>query len=77
MTEPAVPPGTPAAGPPPAGEVSALIAWMRRLAGTGLHQAGPAELAAFHHAKQDLLARIERHNHTPATPYDQPGGCVD
>jgi hypothetical protein len=67
------PPAAPSAGPPAASEVSALIAWMRRLAGAGLHQADPAELAAFGHAKQDLLARIDRHHHTPATPDDQPG----
>jgi hypothetical protein len=50
---------------------------MRRLSDAGLHQAGPAGLAAFHHAKHDLLARIERHHHTPAAPYDQPGEPVD
>ena len=77
MTEPAVQPDAPAAGPPPAGEVSALIAWMRRLSRAGLHRADPAELAAFHHAKKDLLARIERHTHAPATAYDQPGDPVD
>lgn len=44
---------------PAPGEVSALIAWMRRLSDAGIHQADPAELAAFHHAKQDLLARIQ------------------
>jgi len=49
---------------------------MRRLSDAGVHQAGPAGLAAFQHAKQDLLARIERH-HAPATPYHQPGDCVD
>ena len=73
MTEPAAQPAAPAPGPPPAGEVSALIAWMRRLSGAGLHRADPAELAAFGHAKKDLLARIERRNHPPATPHDQPG----
>lgn len=72
MTQPTVPPATPSAVPPTASEISALIAWMRRLS-AGLHRAGPAELAAFQHAKTDLLARIERHNHTPATAYDQPG----
>ena len=73
MTEPAVH----HTGPPAASEVSALIAWMRRLSGTGLHQASPAELAAFQHAKQDLLARIEHRHHDPAAPYDQPGEPVD
>jgi hypothetical protein len=46
---------------------------MRRLSDAGLHRADLAELAAFQHAKKDLLTRIERHNHTPATAYDQPG----
>jgi hypothetical protein len=40
---------------------------MRRLSDAGVHRASPAELAAFRHAKQDLLARIERRNHPPAT----------
>jgi hypothetical protein len=66
MTQPPVQPA-PCAGPPAASEISALIAWMRRLSDAGTHQASPAELAAFHHAKQDLLARIQRHNHPPAT----------
>ena len=70
-------PATPSAGPPAPSEVSALIAWMRRLSGVGVHRADPAELAAFCHAKQDLLARIECHNHAPAAPYDQPGESVD
>jgi mono/diheme cytochrome c family protein len=47
-------------------EISALITWMRQLPGAS--PAGPAELAAFHHAKQALLARIAAHN----TPGDQP-----
>jgi hypothetical protein len=67
-------PTAPAAGPPAAGEISALIAWLRRLSGLGAHRADPAELAAFLHAKRDLLARIERCSPTtPATPYNQPG----
>jgi hypothetical protein len=49
-------------------EISALITWMRRLPGAGASQADPAELAAFHHAKQALLARIAGHH----TPSDQP-----
>ena len=77
MTEPAVHPAAPSADPPAASEISALIAWMRRLSDTGIHRADPAELAAFQHAKRDLLARIERHNHTPATPYDQSGDSID
>jgi hypothetical protein len=63
MTQPAVP----SAGPPAASEISALIAWARRLSDAGVHRGSPAELSAFHHAKHDLLARIERHN-PPATP---------
>ena len=77
MTKPAVHTAAPSAGPPAAWEISALIAWMRRLPDTGTHRAGQGELAAFHRAKRDLLARIERHNHAPATPYDQPGDRVD
>lgn len=73
MTRPTVQPAAPSAGTPAAREISALIAWMRRLSDTGPHRADPAELAAFHHAKRDLLDRIQRHNHPPATPDDQPG----
>jgi hypothetical protein len=54
---------------PAPGEVSALIAWMRRLSDAGIHQADPAELAAFQHAKKDLLARIE----AGSTPGNRPG----
>jgi len=43
--------------PAPA-EVSALIAWMRRLSDAGPRR-DPAELAAFQDAKKDLLARIQ------------------
>ena len=68
MTRPAVHTAAPSAGPPAASEISALIAWMRRLPDTGTHRADPAELAAFHRAKHDLLARIERHNHAPDHP---------
>jgi hypothetical protein len=50
---------------------------MRRLSDAGAHRADPAEAAAFRHAKKDLLTRIERHDRTPATPYDQPGDSVD
>jgi len=77
MTAPALPPAVPSAGHPAVSEISALIAWMRRLSDTGAHRADPAELAAFHQAKKDLLTRIERRNHTPAIPYDQPGDPVD
>jgi hypothetical protein len=54
---------------PAPGEVSALITWMRRLSDAGIRQADPAELAAFQHAKQDLLARIE----ASRPPDNQPG----
>jgi hypothetical protein len=63
MTKPTTEP----AGPPAAGEISALIAWMRRLSGAGLRQADPAELAAFGHAKRGLLTRIEQHSHPAQT----------
>ena len=68
MTAPAIPPQAPSTGRPAAAEISALIAWMRRLSDTGPHRADPAELAAFHQAKRDLLARIQRHNH-PRPPH--------
>jgi hypothetical protein len=71
----------PAAHPPVPGpavsEISALIAWMRRLSDAGVHRADPAELAAFRHAKQDLLTRLEHHDRTPAAPHDQPGDPDD
>jgi hypothetical protein len=60
------------AAPAPA-EVSALIAWMRRLSDAGVGQADPAELAAFQNAKKDLLARIQASH----SPDDQPGDPVD
>jgi hypothetical protein len=50
------------AAPAPA-EVSALIAWMRRLSDAGGRR-DPAELAAFQDAKKDLLARIHA-SHAP------------
>jgi hypothetical protein len=50
---------------------------MRRLSDAGVHQADPAGLAAFHHAKQDLLTRPEHHDRTPAAPHDQPGDLDD
>jgi hypothetical protein len=46
---------------------------MRRLSDAGLHRAGPAELAAFQHAKKNLLTRIEQHNHPAQAPHRQPG----
>jgi hypothetical protein len=61
------------AGRPAIPETSALITWMRRLPDDGVHRADPAELAAFQHAKHDLLARLERHDRLPAAPLDQPG----
>lgn len=45
---------------PSPGEVSAFIAWMRRLSDAGIRNASPAELAAFQNAKKNLIARIER-----------------
>ena len=60
---------------PTAGEISTLIAWLRRLPDTGPRQASPAELAAFQLAKAGLPARISHHSH--ATPCDQPGDIVD
>jgi hypothetical protein len=63
----------PPAARPAVPEISALIAWMRRLSDAGVHRADPAELAAFQHAKRDLLTRLERCNRTPGTPHDQPG----
>ena len=77
MTAPAMPPAIPSAGRPAVSEISALIAWMRRLSDAGAHRADPAEVAAIGHAKKDLLTRIERHDRTPATPDDQPGDSVD
>jgi hypothetical protein len=53
---------------PAASEVSALIAWMRRLSDAGASHADPAELAAFQNAKKDLIARIERHRRQPGDP---------
>ena len=78
MTQPAAHRASPPASAPAAPEVSALIAWARRLSDAGIGRADPAELAAFHHAKQDLLARIGHRGHTPAaTLHDQPGESVD
>lgn len=63
------------AGRPAIPEISALITWMRRLSDAGVHRADPAELAAFQHAKRDLLTRLECCDRTPAAPHDQPGDC--
>jgi hypothetical protein len=43
---------------PDLAEVSALIAWMRRLSDAGPRR-DPADLAAFQDAKKNLLSRIE------------------
>jgi hypothetical protein len=59
---------------PAAAEVSALIAWMRRLSDTGFTRVDPAELAAFHRAKQDLLERIQHPGHAQTTTDDQSRG---
>ena len=71
MTAPAdrLPP--PHSARPAATEISALIAWARRLSDAGVTRADPAELAAYCHAKQDLLERIQRHNHAQATTDNQ------
>ena len=53
---------------PAAAEVSALIAWMRRLSDAGISHADPAELAAFQNAKKDLITRIERRDEQPGDP---------
>ena len=50
---------------PSPGEVSALIAWMRRLSDAGIRNASPAELAAFQNAKKNLIARTERRDQQP------------
>jgi hypothetical protein len=47
-------------------EISDLISWLRRLSDTGAGRVDPAELAAFHAAKADLITRIE-------TEHQQPG----
>ncbi len=60
---------------PTAGEIAALLSWLRRLSEAGLHRADPAELAAFQLAKAGLLARIPHHSH--ATGTGQPGDIVD
>jgi hypothetical protein len=63
VTRPATRPAEPSADPPATREISGLITWMRRLSDAGVSRADPAELAAFLHAKRDLLARIERASH--------------
>jgi hypothetical protein len=49
-------------------QIVQLTAWARALTTAGLHRADPEQLAAFHSAKADLLARIR--NSTPDTPKD-------
>jgi hypothetical protein len=56
------------------GEISDLIAWMRRLSDAGIHRVDPAELAAFHAAKHDLLARIAQPSHRCDDAPDQARG---
>lgn len=53
---------------PAASEVSALIAWMRRLSDAGVSRADPAELTAFQNAKKDLIARIGHRDEQPGDP---------
>jgi hypothetical protein len=60
-------PADPPASQVTSSEISGLITWMRRLSDAGASRADPAELAAFHHAKQALLARIAGHGQ----PFDQ------
>jgi hypothetical protein len=55
-------PGDQITGPVTAAEIAGLTAWMRRLSQAGLSRADPADLAAFHHAKQTLMARLETPN---------------
>jgi hypothetical protein len=49
-------------GPVTVTEIADLTAWMRRLSQAGVSRADPADLAAFHHAKQALLARLGTQN---------------
>jgi hypothetical protein len=53
-------------------EIRDLIGWMRRLSNAGIGQADPAELAAFHAAKQDLITRIGHHTPTAMTTSQEP-----
>lgn len=66
MTTPADPPASRVTS----SEISSLITWMRRLSDAGASRADPAEMAAFQHAKQALLARIAGHT----AHSDQPSG---
>jgi hypothetical protein len=50
------------AGPVTVTEIADLTAWMRRLSEAGTSRADPADLVAFHHAKQALLARLQTQN---------------
>jgi hypothetical protein len=77
VTAPTAHPQALSAGPPAASEISALIAWMRRLSDLGAHRADPAEVAAFLLAKRDLLARIELCNHPRPPLMTKPGDPVD
>jgi hypothetical protein len=45
--------------PVTAKEIAELTAWARRLSAAGLASADAGELAAFHAAKTELLARIQ------------------
>ena len=53
-------------------EIADLTAWLRRLSTTGPGAGDPAELAAFHTAKADLLARTHD-QHIQATQRPNPG----
>jgi hypothetical protein len=53
-------------------DIADLTAWLRRISADQPNATDPAELAAFHTAKADLLARI--HNqHTQAARRPNPG----
>jgi hypothetical protein len=55
-------PGDQITDPVTATEIADLTTWMRRLSQAGISQADPADLAAFHQAKQALLARLGTQN---------------
>lgn len=53
-------------------EIADLTAWLRRLSTADPGASDPAELAAFHTAKADLLARTHD-QHIHPTPPAHPG----
>ena len=56
-------------------EIADLTAWLQRLSADRPGATDPAELAAFHTAKADLLARIQD-QHTLAARRPDPGKDV-